>query len=54
MHLRSREYPDCERFTEADLIASNFVPNETICTEASHRIPLIGKSCEMALPRLGF
>jgi dimethylhistidine N-methyltransferase len=45
MHLRSREY-QIVSIHKADLIV-DFVPNETICTEASHKFRL-EQVCEMA------
>lgn len=45
MHLRSREY-QIVSIRKADLIV-DFVPNETICTEASHKFRL-EQVCEMA------
>lgn len=45
MHLRSREY-QIVNIRKADLIV-DFVPNETICTEASHKFRL-EQVCEMA------
>jgi uncharacterized SAM-dependent methyltransferase len=45
MHLQSREY-QIVSIRQADLIV-DFVPNETICTEASHKFRL-EQVCEMA------
>jgi uncharacterized SAM-dependent methyltransferase len=45
MHLRSKVY-QIVNVHDADLIV-DFVPNETICTEASHKFTL-AQICDMA------